>query len=110
MHSDDFSKFCVDLERLGRLYSGCYCAIEGSGTVRADRTHSAGRLGDGAVAVALSAAEEQGWLGPIGSRFRALRERDDFHFVCSHEPAHNCGKQLNHATAIHHTRKRRSLG
>jgi hypothetical protein len=76
MHSDDLSKFHVDLEgegrklarramdisaaQLGRPCSVCHCAIQGSRTVRADRTDFAGRFGDGAFVVGLSPPEKWG--------------------------------------------------
>ena len=65
MHSDDFNQFHVDLERMERLCCDGHCAPEGCRTVRTDRTHSAGRFGDGAVVVAVSAAEKWSWLRPI---------------------------------------------
>jgi hypothetical protein len=64
MHSDDFSEFHVDLEELERLRSGRPCAIEGFGTVRADRTHSAGRIGDRAAVVALPTTGKWNQLRP----------------------------------------------
>jgi hypothetical protein len=50
----------------GRVCSGRYCAIKGTGTVRADRAHSAGRLARGVAVVAVSPTEGWGGPGPIG--------------------------------------------
>ena len=68
MHSDDVSKFYVDFEGLGRLCSGCHCAIQGARTVRADGARSAGWFGDGVAVVALSPAKKWGWLQPVAGK------------------------------------------
>ena len=102
MYSYDRSKLPVDLEgprnpvrramdtrtaQLAPLCGGCRCAIEGTCTVCTDRSHSAGRLGDGAAVVAVSAAEEWDWLRtisggvigdpPIGRSFKAAMCRSE---------------------------------
>jgi hypothetical protein len=65
MHSDDRSEFYVDTEELGRPCSGRHRAIEDTCTVRTDRTDSARRFGDGAAVVAVSPAEERGWVRAV---------------------------------------------
>jgi hypothetical protein len=72
MHRNDFNEHYVDpqdrefvrgaidcrVTQLDRLCSGRHRAIEGSGTVRADRAVAPGRFGAGDVIVALSPAEK----------------------------------------------------
>jgi hypothetical protein len=86
MDSDEIIEFYVDLEgrklarcamdahapQLGRQSSCCHCATQGSRTVRADRTGSAGWICDGLAVVALSPAEEWGWLRPISGEITAF--------------------------------------
>jgi len=79
MHRDEFSQYQLDFagrQRAGRAIDtrppqldgvcrGRHRSIESACTVRADRTHSAGRFGDGATVVVLSPAEKWGWLWPV---------------------------------------------
>ena len=66
MHRDELCELPVGIEELGRPCGSRHGAIEGTGTLRVDRAHSAGRFDDGAAVVALSAAERWGAPRAIG--------------------------------------------
>jgi hypothetical protein len=102
MYSHDRSKSHVDVEgprnpvrhamdtptaQLAPLCGGRHGAIEGSGTLCANRAHSPRGFGDGAAVVAVSAAQKCGWLWrvsggvigdtPIGRSLKAVMCRSE---------------------------------